>query len=181
MIRTRAGKTRAQAEYTAADREVKRSIKKDKRDYIDDLASQAKTEAGQGNLKDLYLLTKKLSGKFQQTDKPVRDKNGNPLTTTEDQLKQWVKHFRELLNRLAPDTPPDIPPAIPPAEEELPISCDNPSKAEIRKAINALKNGKAAGPDKVPAEAIKADVETAVYMLHSLFSKIWEEEEVPAQ
>ena len=47
------------------DREVKRSIKKDKRDYIDDLARQAETAAGQGNLRDLYLVTKKLTGKFQ--------------------------------------------------------------------------------------------------------------------
>lgn len=39
--RTRAAKSKAQAEHTAADREVKRSIRKDKRDYIDHLASQA--------------------------------------------------------------------------------------------------------------------------------------------
>nr|KAG5711268.1 hypothetical protein BaRGS_005965 [Batillaria attramentaria] len=70
---------------------------------------------------------------------------------------------------------------IPPAETELPINCDKPSKAEIRKAIMTLRNGKAAGPDEIPAEAIKADTETAVNMLHSLFSKIWEKEEVPAQ
>ena len=86
--RTRAAKARAQEEYTAVDREVKRSIKKDKRDYIDDLARQAETAAGQGNLRDLYLVTKKLTGKFQQTDKPVMDKNGNPLTTTNEQLKR---------------------------------------------------------------------------------------------
>ena len=43
------------------------------------------------------------------------------------------------------------------------------------------RSGKAAGPDEIPAEAIKAEVETAVQMLYSLFSKIWEEEEVPAQ
>ena len=41
--RIRAAKARAQEEYTAVDREVKRSIKKDKRDYIDDLARQAET------------------------------------------------------------------------------------------------------------------------------------------
>ena len=51
--RTRAAKAKAQEEYTAADREVKRSIKKDKRDHIDDLARQAETAAGQGNLRDL--------------------------------------------------------------------------------------------------------------------------------
>ena len=175
--RTRAAKARAQEEYTAVDREVKRSIKKDKRDYIDDLARQAEIAARQGNLRDLYLVTKKLTGKFQQTDKPVMDKNGNPLTTTNKQLKRWAEHFRELLNRPTPDSPPDIPPA----ETELPISCDKPSKTEIKKAIMTLRSGKAAGPDEIPAEAIKADIETAVQMLYSLFSKIWEKEEVPAQ
>ena len=48
------------------DREVKRSVKKDRRDYIDDIAEQAETAAGQGNMRDLYLVTKKLTGKFQQ-------------------------------------------------------------------------------------------------------------------
>ena len=103
--RTRAAKVGAQEEYTAVEREVKRSTKKDKRDYIDDLARQAETEAGQGNLRDLYLVTKKLTGKFQQTDKPVMDKNGNPLTTTNEQLKRWAEHFRELLNHPTSDSP----------------------------------------------------------------------------
>ena len=176
MSRTRAAKAKAQEEYTAAEKEVKKNIKKDKRNYIEDLASQAETAAGQGNLKDLYLLTKKLAGKFQHTERPVKDKNGSPLTTTEDQLKRWAEHFRELLNRPAPETAPDIPPA----EFDLPISCDKPSKAEIRKAIKTLRNGKAAGPDSIPAEAIKADVETATNILHDLFSKIWDKEELPA-
>ena len=43
--RTRAAKAKAQEEYTAVDREVKRSIKKEKRDYIDDLVRQAETAA----------------------------------------------------------------------------------------------------------------------------------------
>nr|KAG5706182.1 hypothetical protein BaRGS_019509 [Batillaria attramentaria] len=66
--RTRRAKAKAQEEYTAADREVKRSTRKDKRDYIDNLASQAEEVARQGNLKDLYQVTKKLAGKFQQTN-----------------------------------------------------------------------------------------------------------------
>ena len=85
--RTRAAKSKAQAEYTTADREVKRNIRKDKRDYIDHLASQAEEAASQGNFKDLYLTTKKLAGKFQQTDMPVKDKDGKLLTTVEEQLK----------------------------------------------------------------------------------------------
>ena len=116
-------------------------------------------------------MTKKL------TDKPVMDKNRNPLTTTREQLERWAEHFRELLNRPTPDSPPDTPPA----ETELPISCDKPSKAEIKKAIMTLRSGKTAGPDEIPAEAIKTDMETVVNMLYSLFSEIWVKEEVPAQ
>ena len=175
--RIRAAKSKAQAEYTVADREVKRSIRKDKRDYIDHLASQAEEAAGQGNFKDLYLTTKKLAGKFQQTDMPVKDKDGKPLMTAKEQLKGLTEHFRELLNRPAPELLPDIPPE----ETEQPISCKKPTKAEIKKAIMTLRNGKAAGLDGIPAEAIKADIETMTSVLHSLFSKIWEKEEVPAQ
>ena len=161
--RTRAAKAKAQIEYRTVDGEVKRSIRNDKRDYIENLASQAEEAAGQGNLKDLYLATKKMSGKFQQTDKQVKDKDGNPLTTTKEQLKRWAEHFRELLNYPTPETPPNIPPA----ETELPISCDKPTKAEIKKAIMTLRSGKAARPDEIPAEAIKADMEAVTNMLAS--------------
>ena len=39
--------------------------------------------AGQGNVKDLYMLTRKLSGKFQQSNMPIRDREGQMLMTTE--------------------------------------------------------------------------------------------------
>jgi hypothetical protein len=34
----------------------------------------------------------------------------------------------------------------------VPINSDKPSKAEIRRVIATLKNGKAAGPDNIPAK-----------------------------
>nr|KAG5699266.1 hypothetical protein BaRGS_000468 [Batillaria attramentaria] len=46
--RTRRAKAKAQEEYTAADREVKRSTRKDKRDYIDNLANQARKQLDKG-------------------------------------------------------------------------------------------------------------------------------------
>jgi len=53
---------------TVADRGgVKKSIRKDKRDYIDSLAKQAEEAAGKGNMKELYMATKKLSNNFQKT------------------------------------------------------------------------------------------------------------------
>ena len=64
--RTRTAKVKAQAEYNTANKRVKESIKKDKNDYVDSLASQAEEAAGQGNIKELYTLSKKLAGKYQK-------------------------------------------------------------------------------------------------------------------
>ena len=44
----RAAKAKAQEEYTVVDTEVKRSIKKDQRDYIDDLARQTEHQQDRG-------------------------------------------------------------------------------------------------------------------------------------
>ena len=93
ISRTRASRARAQQEYTEADREVKRSIRQDKRDFIDNLARQAEEAAGQRNLKELYSVTRKLAGKFQQTNKPVKDKSGKSLTTTEGTAKAMGRAF----------------------------------------------------------------------------------------
>lgn len=91
--KTRAAKAIAQNKYTQVNKEVKKSIMKDKRDHIDNLAKQAETAGGQGNLKELYMIIKKLADKFQQTDKSVKNKHGNTLTTTEEQWRRWAEHF----------------------------------------------------------------------------------------
>ncbi|RUS86740.1 hypothetical protein EGW08_005530 [Elysia chlorotica] len=53
---------------------------------------------------------------------------------------RWAEHFKEPLNRPAPLVPPDIPPPT----ELLDINNNQPSRAEIAKAIKSLKSGKAA-------------------------------------
>ncbi|VDP44279.1 unnamed protein product [Schistosoma margrebowiei] len=46
-------------------------------------------------------------------------------------------------------------------------------------AVRLIKNEKATGPDNIPAEALKSDIEATTKMLYLLFKKIWEEEQVP--
>ena len=123
--RTRASKAKAQEEYTNINR-----IKADKRKYIDNLAEEAEDAARNENMKQLYDTTRKLSGKYSRPQRPVRDKEGNSIKTKDGQLHGWAEHFEELLNRPPPVNPPDIQPA----QTELPISCDIPSREEIRKA-----------------------------------------------
>ena len=172
--RTRVSKAAAQADYTEAHKEVKRSVKKDKRDYIDSLAQEAEEAAYHGNMKDLYITTKKLAGKYSRPERPVKDKLGQTITDSEQLLEKWAEHFEELLNRPAPENPPDIVEA----EIDIEIDYDPPTREEIICAVK-MKNGKAAGPDGIPAEALKTDVGTAADMLLPLFEKIWEQEEIP--
>ncbi|VDP28255.1 unnamed protein product [Schistosoma margrebowiei] len=58
--RTRAEKVKAQAEYTEVNKQVKRSIRTDKRKYVEDLAMRAEKAAREGNMRQLYDTTKKL-------------------------------------------------------------------------------------------------------------------------
>ena len=172
---TRAAKAKACNDYAEANKQVKRSARADKRKYIDSLAKEAEAAAASNNMRELYNTTRKLAGKYSLPERPVKDKEGNSIPGAEQQLNRWAQHFEELLNRPTPANPP----LINTAEEDLDINCEPPTKEEIKNALKLLKNGKAAGPDSIPAEALKADPEIMAEMLHPLFLKIWEKEEVP--
>ncbi|CAG2246715.1 unnamed protein product [Mytilus edulis] len=159
------------------EKEVRQCVRKDKRAYIENLASQAEEAANMRNMKDLYDTTKKLAGKFRQTGQQVKDKNGKVLTTIEEQIARWAEYFKELLNR----PPPANTPVINKADEELHINLNLPTKVEIKQAVKKLKSGKAAGPDNIPPEALKASPDLTANLLHKLFSDIWQQEEMPQE
>ncbi|VDO95279.1 unnamed protein product, partial [Schistosoma margrebowiei] len=126
-------------------------------------------------IRQLYDRTKKLTGKHSKPERPVKDKEGRPITEIQQQRHRRVEYFEELLNSPAPTNPPDIKAS----HTNLPIDVNPPTKEEIRMAIRQIKSGKATGPYNMPAEALKLDIKVTTKMLHLLFKKIWEEEQVP--
>ena len=98
----------------------------------------------------------------------MKDTNETVFTTSEDRKIRCKEHFEELLNRPAPEQTADIIPA----KEDLPISLKAPTMEKIKKAISTLSSGKAAGPDSIPANAMKAAQEVSVEVFHPLFEKI---------
>ena len=74
---------------------------------------------------------------------PVKDKQGNLITSEREQDERWREHFEEVLNRPEPIELAHIPEA----DTDFEIETGEPSKAEIYKAITALKNNKAPGND----------------------------------
>ncbi|VDP54182.1 unnamed protein product, partial [Schistosoma margrebowiei] len=138
--RTRAEKVQAQAEYIEANKQVKRSIGADKKKYVEELATMAEKAAREGNMKQLQDTTKKLAEKYSKPERPVKDKEGKPITEIQQQRNRWVEYSEELLNRPAPMNPPDIEAA----HTDLPIDVNPPTKEEIRIAVRQIRSGKAA-------------------------------------
>ncbi|VDP19345.1 unnamed protein product [Schistosoma margrebowiei] len=110
-------------------------------------------------MRQLYDITKKLSGNRRKPERPVKSKEGEVITNIEEQQNRWVEHFKELLNRPAPVNPPNIEAA----PTDLPINVGPPTIEEISMAIRQIKSGKAAGSDNIPAEALEADTKSQLY------------------
>ncbi|XP_078603943.1 uncharacterized protein LOC144877771 [Branchiostoma floridae x Branchiostoma japonicum] len=174
--RTRNQKANAMKQYNSADRKVKKSCRRDKRKWFSDKAAEAEEAASKQDMRTLYKITKTLSGKRRQINKPVQGKDGQLLATKEQQMDRWREHFKEILNR----TPPPNPPEVDPPTEVLRIHTGPPTKTEIRTAISSLKNGKAAGADGIPPEAWKEAGNLSVEVLYPLLSRIWLEEKIPS-
>ncbi|VDO54676.1 unnamed protein product [Schistosoma margrebowiei] len=119
-------KPRHKLKYTEVDKQVKESIRTNKRKYVEDLAMTVKKAAREGNMKQLYDTTKKLAGNYRKPGRPVESKDGKVITNIEEQRNRWVEHFKELLNRPAPLNSPNIAAAT----TDLPINVGPPTIQE---------------------------------------------------
>ncbi|XP_062566445.1 uncharacterized protein LOC134228767 [Saccostrea cucullata] len=169
-------KERLREQYSNCNKDVTKATKKDRNSFIAGIAREPKKNASEQRMGDLYQITKKkLSERKRKTNMPVKDKQGNLITSEREQEDRWREHFEEVLNRQEPNELAHIPEA----DTDSEIETEEPSKAEIFKAITALKNNKAPGNDQLPAELFKADPNHAAGILHSLFTKIWNNNTIP--
>ena len=160
-------------DYKRMDKEVKKSMRRDKRRWAENLATEAEEAAGNGRMKKLYEITKTLSNDKRKAINTVKDKHGNLLTEDSARKNRWREHFEEILNRPVPDDP-----IIEEVDDTVieDISIDFISKDEIRTAFKRMKNGRFGGKDEITAELLKADINTAVDWLHNIFKTIWDKE-----
>ncbi len=110
-----------------------------------------------GTRKLIYSMSKNF--KNRSDDKPknatIRDKNGEMITGQENVAARWVEYFEDLLNIENEDDENEhvddvtIEPAVDNTAE--PITME-----ELEKALRLTKSNKAAGPDLIPIETIKA-------------------------
>ena len=72
---------RAQKEYDDKNKEVKKSARRDKRAFMEEIAEEAEQAAYRGDLGTVYKITKKLCGHSSSETGPVKDKHGNTIST----------------------------------------------------------------------------------------------------
>ena len=122
--RRRAKRAETKIRYSEARKEVKRSIRKDRSNFV-----------------ELYSITGTRASARKVPDRPVRARSGEMFTDQEEQGKRYAEHFRELLNRPPPSEMPDIEPADRPKQ----VNDNRPSITEMKRAIRT--EGQLHSPD----------------------------------
>ena len=114
--------------YRCTDKEVKKSMRQDKRKWVDHFAMEAEEAARNGRMKEVYDIPKTVSNDKRKSTDAEKDTCGNVLKEGLARRKLWKEHFEEILNITIPDdhvTDVEVDPII------NEISTDLITKAEI--------------------------------------------------
>ena len=129
------------------------SLDNDERAYWRSIAAEMEDAHLSGNSKKLFAVLKRVMGRKNGVSDTILDGNGEIITDDAQKLDRWAEHFRHLLNKEAPDAlDQDLVAAAATATADGSIETGPPTAVEIRRAIESLKPGKAAGPDNHPPE-----------------------------
>lgn len=178
--RTRISKTTSQEIYNNIHKHVKRSARRDKRIWTENLAKDAENAAATNRSRDLYTITKKLCRPNNTaTTMPLKDKNGNLAVKIEDQLNIWHDHYKLLLSPTCNNTTFQCSFQHHNVRSDMKAECPNIS--EVLTAISKMKNFKAPGLDNISPELLKADPETSAKIILPVIEEFWTNETLPEE
>ncbi|BHF85056.1 hypothetical protein SprV_1002821400 [Sparganum proliferum] len=157
-----------------------KSARDDRKQYWAEITTSMEQASNVGDTRNLYQLIRQVSGKPSTLTYSVRDVNGGFIADNSAKVERWREHFEHHLNF---DTQPTSP-LLSSSAEFLPlptyaVSCDPPSEGEVVDAIRKLRCNKAPGEDGIPAEILKACVDTLASWLHEVIERAWRDEVVP--
>jgi hypothetical protein len=87
-------------------------------------------------------------------------------------LARWIEYFKEHLNEGSESELPTCPVDL----RDDGVDIDSPSREEIERALNYLKNNTAAGADSIAAELLKNGGPNLVDALHAVIQQAWTSE-----
>ena len=151
--RSERNQQKLRSSYETKDKEVKSSIRADKRVWLENQVSMAQKAADNGHMKTLYGITKNICNDKRHSSTAIKDMDNNVITEEDKRLERWKEHFEEVLKREPPENP--IATTNQPPLETKSISTEPVSVVEVRLGTMSVKGGKVGGADNIVAELLK--------------------------
>jgi hypothetical protein len=114
-------------------------------------------------------------GRTNVDNMPIRNKQGDLLSNSDDVMVRWSEYFYELLNvhsiidpHIIQQIPIPIIPTIEQIRQEKP-----PSLSEVFDAIKQMKNRKALGVDNISADVLNAGGVPMAKWVHEIVCDVW--------
>ena len=158
--------------YKVAKQEAKKEVAKAKKEAYQELYDGMETAEGQ---KDIFRIAKQREKETRdiQHVKMIRDENGHILTKEKDIKERWKAYYNQLMNEENPRQQRNE--VLPPNNKEI----EKIDEKEVWTAVCKMKNGKAVGPDGIPAEAWKCLGGMGCRFLCWLFNELLRGEKMP--
>jgi len=132
-------------EYKGLQKRVRSRLRKDRQDHLTDICQQMNDFERKNKPKDLFSKVAEMTKKVCPAVKLISTRDGQTLTETEDILERQREYCETLY------TNEDEEEYVLEKGPNEPV----PTKAEVQKALDSTKSGKAAGPDGIPIELLK--------------------------
>ena len=124
----------------------------------------------------------KLQGKKLRSAQYIRDENGKLLPKLDEIRARRRRYFTSLLNRTSATLNRTITEGLSQKPTALSLG-DPPAVSETKKALRSMVNGKAMGPDELPAELLKLGLSDSSHEIllafHDIIGAVWMTGEVP--
>ena len=168
------------AAFCNARKQVQFKLRKMKDNWLKNKSKEIQNYADTNNTKKFFSAVKAVYGPQKSGSSPLLSEDGSTLLTEKEKiLDRWAEHFNNVLNRPSTINEEAIN-QLPQVEVNTSLS-EPPTLEETAEAINLLSNGKAPGPDAIPAEVYKAGGHVLVEKLTVLFQSMWNQEAVPQE
>ena len=160
--------------YKDANIKVKEAMKKAMESWIDNQCVEIDSNIQKNNSRKAYQMVRELTNEKRGRSTTIQNKEGKCLTEEQDILERWTQYCSELYSY---ETTGDQ--TVLNVSQSTNTSNDSILREEVITAVKALKAGKSAGVDNIPAELVKAGGDSTIDMLHLICNKIWQTGEWP--
>ena len=126
----------------------------------------------------------KLQGKKLRGAQYIRDENGKLLRKPDEIRARWRRYFTSLLNTTSATLNRTIIEGL--SQKPIALSLgDPPVVSDTKKALRSMANGKAMGPDELPAELLKLGLSDSSHEIllafHDIIVTVWMTGEIPQE